>query len=52
MSSAIRTIPHGPHLPVTEPDGNMKYSSGSEHSDMTVLPVDDASSQKMTCQFP
>ena len=29
--SAVRPIPHGPDLPVPEPDGNMEYSSDSEH---------------------
>ena len=28
-------IPHGPHLQVPETDCNLKYSSDSEHSDMT-----------------
>ena len=36
VPSAIRPIPHGPDLPVPEPDGNMEYSSDSEHSDMMV----------------
>ena len=39
--STIKPIPHGPDLPVTEPDGNMKYSSDSEHYDMHVVAVDD-----------
>ena len=39
--SAIRLIPYGPDLPVPEPDGNMEYSSDSEHSDMTVVAGDD-----------
>ena len=42
VPSAIRLIPHGPDLPVPEPDGNMEYSSDSEHSDMTVVARDDA----------
>lgn len=39
VPSAIRPIPHGPDLPVPEPDGNMEYSSDSEHS---VVAGDDA----------
>ena len=42
IPSAIRPIPHGPNLPVPEPDGNIKYSSDSENSDMTVAPRADA----------
>ena len=33
--STIRPIHCGPGLPVPEPDGNVEYSSDSEHSDMT-----------------
>ena len=40
IPSAIRLIPHGPDL--SKPDGNMEYSSDSEHSGMTVLAGDDA----------
>ena len=29
VSSAIRPIPHGPDLPVLEPDGNSEYRSDS-----------------------
>ena len=35
--STIRLIPHGLDFPVPEPDGNIEYSSDSEHSDMTVV---------------
>ena len=42
VPSVIRPIPHGPDLPVSEPDGNMQYSSDYEHSDMTVVGGDDA----------
>ena len=42
VPSAIRPIPHGPDLPISEPDGKMEYSSDSEHSDMTVEAEDDA----------
>ena len=42
VPSDIRLIPHGPDLPVPEPDGNIEYSSDSEYSDMTVLAGDDA----------
>ena len=42
VPSAIRTIPHDPELSVSEPDGNVEYSSDSEHSDMTVVARDDA----------
>ena len=35
--SAIRPIPHDPDLPVPEPEGNMEYSSDTEHWDMTVV---------------
>ena len=31
VPSAIRLIPHGPDLPVPEPDGTMEYSSDSEY---------------------
>ena len=40
--SVIRPIPHRPDLPVPESNGNMEYSSDSEHSDMTVVTGDDA----------
>ena len=40
VCSAIRPIPHGPGFPVPELDGNMEYSSDSEHSDMTVAGKD------------
>ena len=39
--SAIRPIPHGTDLPLPDPDGNMKYISDSEQSDMTVVVRDD-----------
>ena len=39
---AIRSIPRGKDLPVHGPDGNMAYSSNSEHSDMTVVAGDNA----------
>ena len=42
VPSAMRSIPDGPGLPVSEPDVNIKYSSESEHSDMTVVGGDDA----------
>ena len=42
VPSAIRPIPHSPDLPVLKPDGNMEYSSDSEHSDTTVVAEDDA----------
>ena len=42
VPSAIIPIAHGPDLPVPKPDGNMEYSSESEHSDMTVVGRDDA----------
>ena len=38
----LSAIPHGPNLPVSEPDGNMEYSSDSEHNDMIVFIGDDA----------
>ena len=34
VPSAIKPIPHNPHLPVPEPDSNMECSSDFEHSDM------------------
>ena len=37
---AIRPIPDGPDRPFPKPDGNMEYSSDSEHSDMTVAAGD------------
>ena len=37
VSSTIRPMPHGPDLPVPEPDGNMEYSSDFEHSDIIGL---------------
>ena len=40
VPSAIRPIPHGPDLPVPDPDGNMEYNSDSEHSDMTFVAGD------------
>ena len=39
--SAIRPIPHGSNLLVTEPDGNMRYSSDFELTDMTFVAGDD-----------
>ena len=42
VPSAIRPISYSPDLPVPEPDGNMEYSSDSEHSDMIVVAGDDA----------
>ena len=44
VPSAIKPIPHRPDRPVPEPNGNMEYSSDSEHndSDMTVVTRDDA----------
>ena len=39
--SVIKPILHGPDLPVPEPDGNMEYSSDSEHCDMIVIAGDD-----------
>ena len=41
VPSAIKSISHGPDFLVSEPDGNMEYSSDSEHSDMTVVAEDD-----------
>ena len=41
VTSPIRPIPNGPDLPVTDPDGNMEYSSDSELSYMTVVAGDD-----------
>ena len=41
VPSVIRLIPHGPDLPVPELDGNMEYSSDSEHSDLTVVARDE-----------
>ena len=32
-----RPILHGPNIPVPKPDGNMEYSSNSEHSNMSVV---------------
>ena len=32
VPSAIRPIPHGSELPVSEPDCNMEYSSDSKNS--------------------
>ena len=40
VPSAITPILHGPNLPVPEPDGNMEYSSDSEHCNMTVFAVE------------
>ena len=40
--SVIRSIPYGPDLPISKPDGNIEYSSNSEHGDMTVVAEDDA----------
>ena len=40
--SAIGPISHGPDCPVSEPDGNVEYSSDSKHSDMTVVAGVDA----------
>ena len=37
----IRPIPHGPNLPVPDPDINMEYSSDFHYSDMTVGAGDD-----------
>ena len=37
VSSVIWPIPHGPDLPVLEPDGNMEYSSDSDHRDMILV---------------
>ena len=42
VPSAIRPIPHSLDLPVHGLDGNLEYSSDSEHSDMTVVAEDDA----------
>ena len=42
VPSATKPISHGPNLPFPDPDGNMEYSSDSEHSDMTVVAGDDA----------
>ena len=44
--SAIRPIPHGPDLPVPEPDGHIEYRSDSKHSDMTVVAGDDTNKPK------
>ena len=41
VPSAIRLIPHGPDLPVPEPDDNLEYSFDSKHSDMTIVAGDD-----------
>ena len=38
----VPSILHSPDLPVSEPDGNMEYSSISKHSCMTVEVGDDA----------
>ena len=43
---APRPISHGPDLPFPEPDGNMEYSSNSEHSDITIVARDDAEKPK------
>ena len=40
VPTAIRPIPNGPDLPVPKPDGNMEYSSDSEHRDMTFVARD------------
>ena len=40
--SAKRPICHGTALPVPEPDGNMEYSSNSQHCYMTVVVGDGA----------
>ena len=40
VPSTMRPIPHGPDLPVSEPDGNMEYNSDTKHSDMNVLEED------------
>ena len=42
VRSAKRPISHDPDLPVPEPNGNMEYSSHSEHSNMTVVAREDA----------
>ena len=42
VPSALKPIPHGPDLPVPEPDGNIEYCSDFEHSNMTVVVEDDA----------
>ena len=39
VPSAIRPIPHGLDISISEPGGNLEYSSDYDHSDMT---VDDA----------
>ena len=41
-SSVLRSIAHGADLLVPESNGNMEYSSDSEHSDMTIEAWDDA----------
>ena len=46
MFFVIRPIPHGPDLPVPEPDVDMKYSFDSEHSHMTVVTRNDAYKQE------
>ena len=42
VPSDKRPIIHGSDFHVPEPDGNMKYSSDSELSDMTLVAGDDA----------
>ena len=49
VPSATKPIPHGPDLPVPEPDGNMEYSSDSKYSDITVVAEDDTYA---TSQYP
>ena len=41
VPSVIRLIPHNPDLPFPEPEGDIEYSSDSEHSDITVADGDD-----------
>ena len=42
VPSAIRPISHGPDLPVSVSDRNLKYGSNFEPSDMTLVAGDDA----------
>ena len=41
VPSALRPIPHGPDLPVPEPDDNSEYCFDSKHCNMTVVAGDD-----------
>ena len=50
VPSDVRPILHCSDLLVPKPDGNMEYSSDSEHSDMIVIAGNDASKPKEDSQ--